>query len=138
MRCGAKNDKVSVCHGGNTLCINSSDIVNHLAHGDKLGACGVSSIIVKSKTEQETNEGLRVTVSPNPTQSYFTLYIASADRSNAVKVRVVDAAGRIVETKSIGAQQKVQVGGGYLPGLYYAEMVQGAKRVIVKLFKQTR
>ncbi len=37
-KCG--NNKVYVCHNGNTICINKNDLANHMAHGDFLGPCG--------------------------------------------------------------------------------------------------
>lgn len=44
VRCGNKNDKVSVCHAGQALCVASNAVSAHLAnHGDQLGACGQSA-----------------------------------------------------------------------------------------------
>ena len=42
-RCGTKNDKVLVCHRGNTLCIGTTDMAAHLGHGDRLGACAATA-----------------------------------------------------------------------------------------------
>ncbi|ALJ01700.1 thrombospondin type 3 repeat-containing protein [Rufibacter tibetensis] len=36
----AKNDKVLICHKGQTLCVAQSAVKAHLAHGDEVGACG--------------------------------------------------------------------------------------------------
>lgn len=37
--CTTDNNKTYVCHDGNTLCINSGSLQNHLDHGDILGPC---------------------------------------------------------------------------------------------------
>ena len=40
VRCGPSNDKVLVCHDGkDTKCVKSSEVQNHLKHGDMLGTC---------------------------------------------------------------------------------------------------
>lgn len=39
IRGGNKNDKVVICHNGNSLTISAGDVQNHLNHGDRLGAC---------------------------------------------------------------------------------------------------
>lgn len=39
VRCGNKNDKVSVCYNGNARCIAESAVPAHLNHGDQLGFC---------------------------------------------------------------------------------------------------
>ncbi len=38
-RCGNNNQKVFICHGGNTLCISANAVAAHLAHGDYIGPC---------------------------------------------------------------------------------------------------
>jgi hypothetical protein len=41
-RCYAGNSgrpKVSVCHGGKTICVDANAVSAHLAHGDTLGSC---------------------------------------------------------------------------------------------------
>ena len=39
VRGGKKNDKVNVCHKGNTLTISPNAVPAHLNHGDQLGSC---------------------------------------------------------------------------------------------------
>lgn len=35
----APHDKVTICHKGKTIVINSSALKAHLKHGDKMGPC---------------------------------------------------------------------------------------------------
>jgi hypothetical protein len=49
----------------------------------------------------------------------------------------MDALGRILETKAgVPANTTLQLGHHYRPGVYYAEVVQGSERVVIKLVKQ--
>jgi hypothetical protein len=82
-----------------------------------------------------TEEELKVTVMPNPSTTYFTLRFESKYET-PVNIRVMDASGRVVDTKSkIGANSTIQIGAEYAGGTYYAEMTQGTKRKVVQLIK---
>lgn len=39
VRCGNKSDKVSICHGLQTICVSGDAVEAHLQHGDLLGDC---------------------------------------------------------------------------------------------------
>jgi P pilus assembly chaperone PapD len=108
---------------------------------------GVVTIINASSmvnTVRETSGGvmqnaaatkLSVKVLPNPSSTYFTL-VASSNDSKAVTLRVIDEKGRTIETKAgVAANGTLRLGHNYHPGTYYAELVQGAERVVVKLVK---
>lgn len=72
---------------------------------------------------------------PNPSAHYFTLVVQSPN-SPPVTLKVVDAAGRLVENRAgIAPNTTLQVGEGYRPGVYYVEVVQGSERVSLKLVK---
>jgi len=82
-----------------------------------------------------TDEDLKVTVSPNPSTTYFTLKIESK-YATPVSMRVMDGRGRVVDARSeIGANSTIQIGHNYASGTYYAEMIQGTKRKVVQLIK---
>ena len=81
---------------------------------------------------------LTVTVSPNPSASVFTLLIRS-QKKLPVSVRLVDEFGRSVEAKDnaqVGAA--FTMGAKLITGIYFAEIIQGKERVVVKLIKQNR
>src|SRR6478609_11246497 len=89
----------------------------------------------KEAVTSENEELLKVTVSPNPSTTYFTLQITSRDAA-PVNLRVLDGSGRTVDTKSkLGANSTIQIGHDYSSGTYYVEMIQGANRKVVQLIK---
>lgn len=91
IRCGKNNDKVVVCHTppGNpekakAICIDQSDVANHLAHGCKLDSCAAAFKWNGSQkqennepelTDFETRYSLRNTIEifPNPNTGQFTI-----------------------------------------------------------------
>jgi hypothetical protein len=82
-----------------------------------------------------TEEDLKVTVSPNPSTTYFTLKIESKYET-PVNLRVMDSRGRVIDARSqIAANSTLQVGHNYASGTYYAEIIQGTQRKIIQLIK---
>lgn len=72
---------------------------------------------------------------PNPSSSQFQLVINSND-ATPVTVRIVDIAGRIVEThQRIASSGVLRVGQNWIAGSYFAEVIQGTQRKVVKLVK---
>jgi hypothetical protein len=48
----------------------------------------------------------------------------------------MDALGRTVEWKrNVAANSTLTIGNGYRAGVYYAEVMQGSKKITVKLMK---
>jgi len=140
--CG--NDKVYMCHIPNndpthevTICISPSAVAAHLAQGCKLGQCIPGSMITTNgMMEQITARGLVLRAIPNPSSNYFTLKIESDNNEQKINLRVLDLQGRLVEVKSnLSANQTLQLGSSYLPGVYIAEIIQGNRRRFVKLVK---
>ena len=72
---------------------------------------------------------------PNPSSHYFTVFI-NGNSYSPIKIRVLDALGRTVETGSMPASGNIlRIGERYRQGFYYLEVVQGNERRIVKLIK---
>ena len=102
-----------------------------------LGACGISSgAITRSSKETEIIETRKIalTVMPNPSARTFTLNI-TGDVASTVILRVIDISGRIIETKNVISGQTIRIGDSYRTGVYFAEVIQGSERKIVKLVK---
>lgn len=80
---------------------------------------------------------LKVIASPNPATHYFTLRLQNSS-GEPVQLRIVDAVGRIVEVRQgVASNSTIMVGHNYKAGTYLAQVLQGGKRVNVKLVKQT-
>jgi hypothetical protein len=78
---------------------------------------------------------LKVVVMPNPTRTFFTIKLESKHDA-PVTLRMVDASGRVVESRSnIGSNSTIQVGHNYNAGNYFAEFVQGNRRKTIQLIK---
>lgn len=107
-------------------------------------ACGSPSPLIstdvlpvfnKTAEPQELADDLKVTVMPNPSTTYFTLKLASKSEL-PVNIKVVDAAGRIVDVKAKQpANSTMQIGHSYATGSYFAEFIQGNQRKVVQLIK---
>ncbi len=95
----------------------------------------ITQSTIAGKETVTSEEQLKVTVSPNPTTTYFTLKIESKYET-PVTMRVMDSRGRVVDAKSqIGSNSTIQIGHNYASGTYYAEMIQGTQRKLVQLIK---
>jgi hypothetical protein len=95
--------------------------------------------VTTSARHQEVNiaaEELNVKVQPNPSNTYFSL-IAQTTSKQSFSLRIFDAVGRLIETKSkLAAGQTFKVGENYKPGIYLVEVIQGNERKTLKLIKQ--
>lgn len=125
-------------------CIHTGDIEKKLKDGFTLGSCPAAQQQAPqadtnekdTRTEVEMTTKLLLRVKPNPTQGAFTLTIESPNTKDAATLKVLDVTGKIIEQKILAANQNIQLGGSYKPGLYYAEVVQGREKASVKLIKQ--
>ena len=138
IRSGKKLDKVSVCHNGSmTLSVSQGETAIHLSHGDMLGECGATSGgITKGSFEKETilANGLAIVAMPNPSAKGFMLNV-TGDAGSKLMLLIMDISGRIIETKSVTSNQTIRIGDNYRAGMYFAEVVQGNERKIIKLVK---
>jgi hypothetical protein len=140
IRAGKKLDKVTVCHNQSgtpkTMEVSQAETAIHLSHGDMLGVCGAASIITKGTTEKETpgNGKLAIVAIPNPSAKGFMLNV-TGNAESQLKLQVMDISGRIIETKNVTSNQTIRIGDNYRAGIYFAEIVQGNERKIVKLVK---
>ncbi|MFN3299634.1 MAG: T9SS type A sorting domain-containing protein, partial [Sediminibacterium sp.] len=67
--------------------------------------------------------------------TYFPLKLVSKS-DLPVNIKVVDAAGRLVEAKAKqAANSTLQLGHNYATGNYFAEFIQGNQRKVVQLMK---
>lgn len=143
VRCGNKLDKVPVCiYTGSkpkTICVSPEAVDALLQSGATLGPCGsntiTKSIPAAAEKDSKPLAYLSARVLPNPAADYFNIIITGIN-SEPVSLRIMDNAGRVIEIKNnLPANGMVQVGGHYRPGVYYAEIIQGKEKVVLKLVK---
>lgn len=89
----------------------------------------------ESARSEEAARGLTVTVMPNPSQTHFTLQLASS-RSEGLSLRLLDMGGKVLEVRrGIAVNSTLTLGGDLRPGRYVLEVVQGSERRVVHLVK---
>ncbi|HVG17108.1 MAG TPA: ExeM/NucH family extracellular endonuclease, partial [Chitinophagaceae bacterium] len=134
VRAGRKGDKVAICHKPakqqSNLEVGSSDVMNHLLHGDMLGTCLTDNELPALLAK------ISIIVYPNPSNNYFIINLSlKGDHMFTVIVR--DIFGKTIETKKdLQPGQALKLGAEYRPGLYFVELIQGKDRQILKLIKQ--
>jgi hypothetical protein len=97
-----------------------------------------NAVVVNEKADMlsEEADGLQVSVLNNPSSSYFTLILRSSS-DKVASLRIVDAVGRTVEGRSgLSANSTQRIGHNYISGLYYVQVMQGNRKVTLKLVKQ--
>lgn len=98
VRCGNNNDKVAVCHDGNTpICVSPSAVPTHISsHGDCLGDCINSFAKGLAPVQINLNSG-GIAVFPSPARN--VLNIELKDRGEAYQsYQILDVNGRTVKT----------------------------------------
>jgi hypothetical protein len=122
------------------LCFTATDLppINTLVDpGDQKEEIRSKSAekIEVSKAEPVTS--LSVTVSPNPTMGSFILEVRSIDLKTPVTIRVMNANGVVIESfRNLQIGNNLRFGNAYRGGNYYAEIIQGNNRKVVRLVKQ--
>jgi PKD repeat protein len=131
--------KVTICHNGKPLSVNTSALASHLAHGDCVGSCPQTSAINArlantNEIEQERaiNE-LSAKLFPNPTNKEFTIQLSETGEA---KIVVMDIVGKVLkETVSIDANVIIDLS-DLNNGLYFVQIIQNGKLFKEKIIKQ--
>ncbi|GAC1422602.1 MAG: hypothetical protein NVSMB67_19620 [Flavisolibacter sp.] len=150
IRCGLLNDMVTICRGDDdyptgvmqTYCVSPLEIDEELGEGGYLGACTnatppLTGIMPRAGLTPE-NRKLSMKATPNPSGSEFHLDIRSSGITTRAHLIIYNGMGRIVEEKEVTPNTSVHLGSSYINGLYYAELIQGNKKVTLKLLKITQ
>jgi hypothetical protein len=126
-RCGNNNNKVTVCHyppgnPGNpqTLCIASSAVAAHLAHGCKVGDCSPAKFNNEEAGENGDMNAQAVKAYPNPTNGYLVIELPM-DADNA-SIQVLDMTGKIIAQKEGVATKATFDLAGAAKGIYMVQV----------------
>jgi Secretion system C-terminal sorting domain len=152
VRCGNKNDKVQICHNGNTLCVSPDAVPAHLAHGDKLGTCGSApcssndnASLVASNTNNaliasNKNKPTNFTVFPNPAHNEAWVNLTSFE-GQAVTLVVTDILGKTVQQTVIpqASSEPQRLDTAQLPtGLYLVKVQTTGSQMQVRKLQITK
>jgi len=141
VRCGNKNDKVMVCHKGETICISANAVKAHLQHGDVLGGCTIPASITKADLqvpERLAPETFQIANYPNPFANTTTIqYQLPFD--GFVSLKIFDLSGREVSTlvsgsKKAGSHSALVNGNHFNSGVYYYQIIATSG---MKIYKKT-
>lgn len=92
--------------------------------------------VVGTALTTDIAHGLSVKALPSVSYHAFTLMIRSTETA-PVHIRILDEKGRLLEARShTAANGMVRIGDNYRPDVYYAEVVQGAEKKVMKLINQ--
>jgi|GEM_PF-2251314 len=112
---------------------------NIVVRGENYGAAPAVKLAGPSPTTNSITDNFNVKVLGNPSLATFRLQLQSSDKQQKITVKIVDVNGRIVEVKeNLYAGQVIEVGAKYTQGTYFAEVMQGTNRKVVKLLKIAR
>ena len=80
-------------------------------------------------------DGLTVSAYPNPTKNYFTISVNSNNKEE-IMLQVFDQNGRSVDVRrNMIPGSVIRFGDKYIPGAYYARIMQGKEHKEIKLIK---
>ena len=86
-------------------------------------------------SEQMVSTGFDVIVSPNPSQTDFKLKILS-EKHEKVNIRIIDALGSVREVMTDKlSDSEIKVGAKLKSGTFFAEIIKGKERKVIKLIK---
>jgi hypothetical protein len=88
--CGLFDEKVEICHNGQSLCVAPSAVAAHLKHGDKLGYCDDQDAVSA------------ITAYPNPvTSNRFTVKTPDYLAGRQIQITLVDLVGKVVYQNTV-------------------------------------
>jgi hypothetical protein len=135
VRCSAgnsQNQKVKVCHNGNTICVDNSAVNAHLAHGDEVGHCP-TTLSNSADLSIETSSQPGFIISPNPGHGDFMISVNPVDDgSNKRIVRVINLNGQIVKEVTLDKQNNLPLKIGKT-GIYFVQLITSKQVVTRKL-----
>ena len=139
VRCGNGGDKVQVCHNGKAICVASSALNAHLAHGDKVGDCTVytarPAVAGSAAPAAAVNE---LSAFPNPVTDRATVSFRTA-LDGPAQVVVYNQLGQRIATLFDGPSTAGQLhtltlnGEAMASGLYICRLVTNGKTEILRL-----
>ncbi|MGV3641208.1 MAG: HYR domain-containing protein [Adhaeribacter sp.] len=108
VQCGNKNDKVSICHKGQQICVAPSAVAAHLAHGDQIGPClNPARANARMEKEVEYAQVLGLTAYPNPVRDKTTIEFSMVS-AGSYRLAIFDMKGAMVRKISSGQAEPNQ------------------------------
>lgn len=135
------NHKIRMCHRTKNpnrpwieICVDTSAIDAHLAHGDYIGSCNIPLKMVGIEEDEELN--MNFMLYPNPTERNVTLsFNVEGDRSYIIEI--VDMTGRKIFSfegkSSLGKNTRELSLENIVPGMYQVALILDGNKEMRKL-----
>lgn len=138
-KCG--NNKIRICHSGNSLCINKNALALHFNHGDMVGPCtNCGPISIGSRVESTEEDllehfGAELEISPNPASEEVNIFFHGLE-PNAT-LNIVNQLGQVVWTSPLQPEQSVLTldlsEHRFINGVYFVQVVSENQRLAQRL-----
>jgi hypothetical protein len=133
VRCGTgNNQKVTICHNNNTICVDANAVAGHLNHGDYVGPCASFT----------NNEDIKITKSikndfsiyPNPSDGNFivSLNLPGDDNTGDRNIQIINSSGQIVKQLNMNGQNRISMNLKE-PGTYSVQLITNRQVITKKL-----
>ncbi|HEX8330861.1 MAG TPA: T9SS type A sorting domain-containing protein [Hymenobacter sp.] len=145
VRCGNKNDKVSLCQKGKPKCVSSSEVADYLRNGSTLGDCSPSKPNALGSGTAQRNAAQTAAATtqvfeayPNPFTERTLVHFRAASTGPA-QLELYNAVGQVVKTFYNGVAQEGQdyeftLDGATLPaGMYTGRLRMDGKVEVLRL-----
>lgn len=151
VRCGnGNNQKVTICHNNNTICVDANAVAAHLAHGDYVGPCGSNfanheEIEIKENTKpvfsiysnrdkEIAKPGLNIY--PNPSDGNFIVSVNLTDDNSGDRIiNIINSNGQVVKQLNMNGQNRISINlkesGTYVVKLITGRQVFTKKLIVV-------
>ena len=115
--------------------INGVAVSNSQGSINLLPNCNaVTTTTMKTAETKATDETIQATIFPNPTENHFKLRVTTPS-PEAINAKVTDISGRLIKEMKVITPQLTQFGDELKNGIYFIEVRQGRRRVILKIEK---
>ncbi len=132
------NNKIAICHNGNTLCVSKNALSAHFDHGDFVGGCQSCDDANARLAQQDIHihEEIELHMNPNPSNGVVNVHWHD-DMVSGGQFIIYDQLGRSVYTQTLGiGENQLQFDGNELQfnkGIYYITIVTDKYQVQEKL-----
>ena len=121
---------------------DAADPTNVVASGSTIVIFNNATVPTTLTTKDPVNivrivptDKLEVNVIPNPTETEFMLQARSNNHTEKLNIRIVNIHGQLLKVMKGGVNETFRFGSNFKSGTYFAEVIQGKNRQMVKLIK---
>ncbi len=127
---GIKNGNVTISYAVQNSC-GMTTVSTPIA----VGCSGIQKNSLGTTTNSDDELTLNVSVTPNPTQNFFTIITQSSVLDASITISIFDMQNRLVDKHTAGVGEAVRFGDRFAAGMYIVQVTQGGLQKTVKVVK---